>query len=122
MGNPIVHFELWSREPKKVADFYSEVFDWSVNYTDQLSYWLIDTLSGSGINGGMFEPQEGALPAKLAFYVQVDDVEAAIEKATAAGAKVLVPATEIPQVGWSAILLDPEERAFGLFKPMADGS
>ena len=121
MSRPVIHFELWSPDPEKATKFYAGVFDWKINYTPELSYWLVDTGAvggqAGGINGGMFKPQEGHLPAKLAFYIQVDDVGAYVDKAKAAGAKVLVPETEIPGVGWSAILLDPEERAFGLFKP-----
>jgi predicted enzyme related to lactoylglutathione lyase len=112
---------MWSPDPEKASRFYTSVFDWKINYTPDLSYWLVDAgaFSGAGgINGGMFRPQPGQLPAKLALYVQVDDVAAYAKKAEAAGAKVLVPETEIPGVGWSAILLDPEDRAFGLFKPL----
>jgi len=124
MSHPIVHFELWSPNPEAASKFYTGVFDWRIHFTPELSYWLIDTgatIGGSGINGGMFKPQEGLLPAKITFYVGVDDVGAYIRKAEAAGARVIVPETEIPGVGWSAILLDPEERAFGLFKPLQTG-
>jgi predicted enzyme related to lactoylglutathione lyase len=125
VSHPIVHFELWSPNPEAASKFYSALFNWKINYTPQLSYWLIDTGatigaggSSGGVNGGMFKPQEGPMPAKLALYVAVDDIGTYIARAKAAGAKVLVPEMEIPGVGWSAILLDPEERAFGLFKPL----
>ena len=29
MGNPVVHWELMSKEPGKVADFYARIFGWS---------------------------------------------------------------------------------------------
>jgi predicted enzyme related to lactoylglutathione lyase len=32
MGRPVVHWELWSKDPQGVADFYARVFDWKVNY------------------------------------------------------------------------------------------
>jgi uncharacterized protein len=126
MSHPIIHFEMWSPNPETASRFYNSLFDWKINYTPELSYWLVDTGAAvdgggtmtGGINGGMFKPREGQLPAKIALYVAVDDVAAFVKKAEAAGAKVLVPETEIPGVGWSAILLDPEERAFGLFKPL----
>lgn len=119
MGNPVVHFELWSPEPDKTSAFYSEVFDWKVDYNTELTYWAIDTEGGKGgINGGMFKPHEGPLPAKLALYIQVDDIEAYLKKAEAHGAKTIVPPMEIPGIGRSAIFLDPEERAVGLFKPL----
>jgi predicted enzyme related to lactoylglutathione lyase len=126
MSHPIVHFELWSPNPEAASKFYSTLFGWKINYTPALSYWLIDTGaamgaggSAGGINGGMFKPEQGPLPAKLTFYIGVDDIGAYIRKAVEAGAKVLVPESEIPGVGWSAIVLDPDERAIGLFKPLA---
>jgi uncharacterized protein len=126
MSHPIVHFELWSPNPEAASKFYSNLFGWKINYTPQLSYWLIDTGasmgaagSSGGINGGMFKPQEGPLPAMITLYVGVDDLGAYVEKAKAAGAQVLMPETEIPGVGWSAVVLDPDGRAIGLFKPLA---
>ena len=119
MGNPVVHFELWSPDPDKASAFYSHVFDWNVNFNNELTYWVIDTQGGKdGINGGMFKPQDGPLPAKLSLYIQVDDVAAYLKKAEEHGAKTIVPPMEIPGVGTSAIFLDPEERAIGLFKPL----
>jgi predicted enzyme related to lactoylglutathione lyase len=121
MSNPIVHFELWSPDPETATEFYSQVFGWKINYTPELSYWLVDTRgdSAEGINGGMFKPSEGQLPAKLAFYIQVEDIDESLEAARAKGATVLTGPNEIPGTGRSAILLDPEERAFGLFQPVS---
>jgi predicted enzyme related to lactoylglutathione lyase len=28
MGNPVVHWELMSKDPPKVADFYAKIFGW----------------------------------------------------------------------------------------------
>ncbi len=30
MGKPVVHWEFWSKDPARVSDFYSKVFDWKV--------------------------------------------------------------------------------------------
>lgn len=119
MPHPVVHFEFWSPDPGRATAFYQEVFGWKIQHAPELNYWPIDTESGStGINGGMFKPQEGQLPAKLSVYIQVDDVQAALDRAEAAGAKTIVPPMEIPGIGWSAIFLDPEERAIGVYKPL----
>ncbi len=117
MGQPVVHFEFWSPEPEKTTAFYTDVFGWKINYNPELTYWLVETQGEGGINGGMFKPHEGDLPAKLSLYIQVDDVDAYLKKAEANGGKTIVPPVEIPGVGWSAIFLDPEERAIGLFRP-----
>ena len=30
MGQPVVHWELMSKEPEKVAAFYERIFDWKI--------------------------------------------------------------------------------------------
>ena len=50
------------------------------------------------------------------FYVQVDDVQACLDKAAALGGKTLVPPVDIP-TGKFAWMQDPEGSTVGLFKP-----
>ncbi|MDQ1545431.1 MAG: uncharacterized protein QOH69_335 [Actinomycetota bacterium] len=28
MGNPVVHFEISGRDPKRLREYYSQLFDW----------------------------------------------------------------------------------------------
>jgi predicted enzyme related to lactoylglutathione lyase len=30
MGNPVMHWELLSKDPAKLSDFYEKVFDWKI--------------------------------------------------------------------------------------------
>ena len=30
MGNPVVHWELMSKDPEKVSAFYEKVFSWKI--------------------------------------------------------------------------------------------
>ena len=62
MGQPVVHWELWSKDPQKVADFYAKAFDWNISHLAEMKYWLVDTGGEGGINGGIFKPQEGKWP------------------------------------------------------------
>ena len=32
MGNPVVHWELMSKEPAKVAGFYEKIFAWKIRH------------------------------------------------------------------------------------------
>jgi predicted enzyme related to lactoylglutathione lyase len=50
------------------------------------------------------------------FYVQVDDVQACLDKVAALGGKTLVPPVDIP-TGKFAWMQDPEGSTVGLFKP-----
>ncbi len=41
-----------------------------------------------------------------------------ISKATQLGAKVVVPKQEVPNMGFTAILSDPDNNVFGLWQPI----
>ena len=41
MGQPVVHWELWSKDPGKCGEFYAKVFDWKVNHIPEMDYRLV---------------------------------------------------------------------------------
>ena len=47
MGNAVVHWELMSKEPQKVAAFYQKVFDWKVDHHPEINYRIVDTQAAS---------------------------------------------------------------------------
>ena len=53
------------------------------------------------------------LPPHWFSYIEVDDVNARVAKAETAGAKILRPPFEVPDVGRIAILEDPTGAAVG---------
>ena len=55
MGKPVVHWELWSKDPAKVSDFYAKVFDWKIQDMPELNYRLVETGGSGGINGGIMK-------------------------------------------------------------------
>lgn len=116
MGRPVVHWEFWSEDPQRVSDFYAEVFDWQVRPVPQLDYRLVETGGRGGINGGIMKPKQGPWPAKLAFYVDVDDIDAYNERIERAGGKVVVDKMDVPGVGTLSLFEDPDGRVLGLWK------
>jgi hypothetical protein len=61
MGNPVVHFELMSKNPEKVSDFYAKTFGWKVKHMPEINYRVVDTAMGvpvPGINGGIVKPDK----------------------------------------------------------------
>ena len=61
MGRPVVHWELWSEDPDKAAEFYQQVFVWKIQHIPDLKYHVVDT-GGGGIDGGIMKPQRGPWP------------------------------------------------------------
>ena len=118
MGQPVVHWELWSEDPARVADFYEKVFAWNIRAIPELNYRLVETGGQGGINGGIMKPQAGPWPAKLAFYIYVDDIDRYNEKVHQAGGKILVEKMDVPGVGQLSLFEDPDGRVLGMWKQL----
>ena len=77
MGNPVVHWELLSKDPAKVSAFYAELFGWKILHRPELNYRIVETGGAGGINGGIMRPEcEGEWPGNMTMYVLVDDLAA----------------------------------------------
>ncbi len=48
--------------------------------------------------------------------INVDDVDAALEKVAAAGGAVAMPKSAIPGVGWNAYFTDTEGNLWGVYQ------
>jgi hypothetical protein len=118
MGRPIVHWELWSQDPDRASEFYARVFDWTIRDTHEMDYRLVETGGEGGINGGIMKPKERPWPGKLAFYIDVDDIEAYVNRITEAGGKIVVEPVDVPGVGQFALFEDPGGRLLGLWKQL----
>jgi uncharacterized protein len=116
VGKPVVHWELWSKNPEAVGRFYGEIFDWEVTFVPELNYRLVETHSTGGINGGIATPQEGPWPGNLALYIDVDDLDAYRMRIEAAGGTTLVPRMDVPNLGALALFEDPDRRVFGIWQ------
>jgi hypothetical protein len=91
MGQPVVHWELMSKDPAKVADFYQKIFDWKVQHRPEINYRIVETGGQGGINGGIVQPdKEGPWPGNMTLYILVDDLAAYRKKIAAAGGKIHV--------------------------------
>jgi hypothetical protein len=117
MGKPVVHWEFWSKDPKRVSDFYAKVFDWKIEEVPQMNYRMVTTGGDGGINGGIFKPEkESDWPGTMAFYIDVDDLAAYRKKIVQAGGKILIEEQQVPGMGAFCLFADPEGRVNGIWK------
>lgn len=117
----IVHFEFSSPDPAKEIEFFKALFDWKVDQWGENDYWLVTTGKDEpGIDGAIM-PQAMPDQPRVVDTVGVDDIDAMIEKAKAAGATLALEKQEIPNYGWSAYLISPTGIVFGLFQAMPGG-
>ena len=65
MGSPVVHWELMSKDPAKLSDFYAKIFGWKIQHRPEMNYRIVDTGGEGGINGGILKPErEGPSPSR----------------------------------------------------------
>ena len=121
MGNPVVHWEMMSKNPERICGFYEKIFGWKITPHPEIGYNIVETGAqagnNGGINGGIFKPdREGPWPAMLTLYILVDDLAPYREKILAAGGKIHVEEQEVPGMGWLTLFTDPDGRMMGLWK------
>ncbi len=112
---PHGHFhwtEYLARDVERVKKFYADSVGWTFQDTpmaDGGACYTIALSNGAPV-GGIFpltSPDfdgvcEGWMP-----YLAVDDVDARVEKAVAAGAQLMRPVFDVPNMGRLAILMQP---------------
>ncbi len=81
MGKPVTWFEIHGSAD--LQRFYADLFDWHVDANNPMSYGMIDTHGEGGINGGIATDEE----SWVTVYVEVDDLQAAIDKAEQLGGR-----------------------------------
>lgn len=114
--------DLGTTDVAAAQAFYTGLFDWEAadipTGQDGMSYTLF-TKHGKVVAG--CGPVPSTMP-QVAFwnsYVNVDDVDAAVAAADAAGATVLMPAMDVMDQGRMALILDPTGAAIGFWQPGA---
>lgn len=121
-----VHFDMPAKDPDKLGAFYSELAGWKVEKWQGSKgdpYWMVKTPSGGlfmdSINGGIFR-HKGDIPFQYVIYLTTDNIDESVAKAKGLGASVAQEKDPIPEVGYIAILKDPEGNAFGFFQYAPD--
>lgn len=117
MGDPVVHFEIAGPDGPALHRFYRDLFGWKIEELgpEMNNYALVEANEG-GIGGGLFPTTEGMPSNYVTFYVQVDDLQAALDKlADMGGNPILQPVEIAPGMGSIAMFIDPAGNTIGLY-------
>ena len=115
MANPFVHIELHTKDVGKSKKFYTSLFNWELEEFPGMDYTIIKV--GEGTGGGIMKNPVPGGPDKWLPYVLVDDIAASTKKAASLGATVVQDVTEVPDMGWLSVIVDPTGAAVGLWQP-----
>jgi hypothetical protein len=114
--------ELMTRDVERAKKFYADTIGWSFDGMPMPggggTYWLAKI--GDQPVAGIFDisaPEFGPVPESWMAYIAVDDVDARVKKALAAGAKQMKPTFDVPGVGRIAILMEPGGAGIGWMTP-----
>jgi len=115
MPNPVLQFQILSKNPDETAKFYSDLFDWKVDASNPVGYRKINTGSSEGIQGGIWPAPPQALNF-VQLFAGVDNVSAFVQKAVTLGAQQNIPPTTLPDGDEMAVLLDPHGISFAVWR------
>lgn len=115
-----VWYELMTTDAAAAKAFYGKVVGWSTQDMPMPGMTYTMFLAGETAMGGLMAMPEEAhkmgAPPHWIGYVAVDDVDASASRAGQLGGSVIVPPTDIPEVGRFAIISDPQAATIALFK------
>jgi len=114
--------ELMTPDAERAKQFYRKTIGWTFEpmpMDDGATYWI--AYAGDTRVAGIFPTNrpafEGVLEGWMP-YLAVDDVGARVKKAVAAGAQLMRPIFDVPEVGRIAILTEPGGAGIGWITPV----
>jgi predicted enzyme related to lactoylglutathione lyase len=115
-----VWHECMSTDVESSKRFYTELLGWEIEVykPGEMDYAMIS--SGGTTHGGFMDAPSGA-PSHWLGHVQVENVDAAAEKAKQAGGSVVAGPMDIPEVGRFCVIADPQGAVLSVYQPAGEG-
>jgi predicted enzyme related to lactoylglutathione lyase len=112
--------ELYAGNGQEAAfAFYSGQFGWTTIETlDMGAMGKYRIIGADGVPfGGMMDKPAAAPASAWTFYINVDGIDAAVDRITANAGQVLMGPHEVPGGSWIVQALDPQGASFALVSP-----
>lgn len=128
MGQPVIHFEILTKDPDALATFYRQAFEWDADSAAAvpgaagMPKYIIARPTGEefpkqSINGGIGGLPPNGYEGHVTFYIAVDDVEAALQKVEALGGKRMMGPDKVPNGPEIGLFEDPQGHIVGVVRP-----
>jgi predicted enzyme related to lactoylglutathione lyase len=112
MPHPIVHAEIRSADPDATREFFGGLFGWTYPQPGALpGYTFVDTGVPDSLYTAISPLQGGA--DLVTFFVGVEDIAAAVARATELGGSIVQDPQKVPGVTF-ALIADPQGHVVGL--------
>ena len=120
-NTPFAWHEIHTTDPQTAKKFYIDCFGWETSEMPmgEDGVYTMFNVPGAKPFGGICELRGEAwndIPAHWAVYVSVEDIHAKVQEVEASGGKVVIPPFEMPDVGFTALVHDPQGAPFYLFQ------
>ena len=113
--------DLLSHDGQAAKDFYTALFGWEFQdhpAGPDMTYTMYTHNGQAACASAEAGPGQENLPPHWSVYVTVDDLEAAVERAKAAGGTVVFDPMDVLDVGRMAIIQDKEGAFLRLWYPL----
>lgn len=115
----INHVEFPADDPERAKRFYGAVAGWEFGEMKEFpDYYLFRTSEGYG---GAIGKRDVSTGHALRIYIEVGSMDDAIAASDANGGTTREAKSEIPGMGWFAVVVDPEGSEVGLFQSSRPG-
>ncbi len=110
----ICYLEIPAMTAEASAQFYSNIFGWTIRKRGDGALAFDD---GGSVSGTWVKESDRTPDERTRVYIMVDDISDTLKKVEAAGGRVLTSRTDIaPGSGAFAAFADPAGTEFGLYE------
>jgi uncharacterized protein len=120
--NPIVHFEIPVKDPKRAKAFYEDMFGWDIKQWGSMDYWMATTTEADklgrpakpgAINGALYKTAGKEAPVLVIAVQSIDDH---VKMITKAGGSLVAKKAKVGEMGYYAKVTDSEGNVIGLWQ------
>lgn len=107
----ICHIEFEVTDLERSQAFFQGLFGWNFK---QFMETMVVFYNGETYIGGLMKVDKVSPGGSPSIWFDVESIDEMIEKAKSLGSSVLEPKSEVPTVGWSAVVSDPDGSRVGM--------
>jgi predicted enzyme related to lactoylglutathione lyase len=110
--------DLWTSDVEGSRKFYRELFGWEAQEpSPEFGGYFMFTRQGVPTAGGMGDMGDAKADNTWKVYLNTGDIDRTVREAEASGARVIVPAMPVADLGEQAVLIDPTGAHLGAWEP-----